>query len=439
MDVSTGESASELHRYAEALLTHLTADGTPPPFPDVDVPDYWLSPAVQALVLIMNGEDALEPLARAARLDEGRTSLFLCLALAVCGHGDRIHASWLGTAFGDLAEDRPVASGQRALWLAAARGAYGPAGKIFVLRKLDAIEVPPEDELWLKALVPGETRAVVPPSLLEFPELAGIPALGVPALAAERLGRLRERCEEILSVRQGGESAVASRAVASGATVSGEAVWPEMEPVAVLRVLIADSETDAPLSALSGHLLHDVQPGADPYLAALALHVAAPAVKAAAEHLAESTLGETPESVTVPIMGNAIVLRPDGPDPSTLTEAERLIVARNITRRPARQGGYVLIVLGLVLAAGLGLLFWPTAAVGAGVCGWGFYRLWRVRQRELVELARIEAEVAELHKLADGAVWALHEYAREAKGRREVATEDLTALTRLLRRGPRAG
>jgi hypothetical protein len=432
MDVSTGPSghadATELHRYAEALLTHLSADGTAPAYPDVDVPGYWLSPAVQALVHIMNGEDALEPLARAARLDGARTSLFLCLALAVCGHGDRIHASWLGTAFGDLTEDRPVTSGQRALWLAAARGAYGPAGKIFVLRKLDAIAVPPEDELWLKALVPGQPEPLVPPSLADFPKLAEIPALGGPVLAADRLARLRARCEEILSVRQATDVAV----VASGAA------WPEMEPLAVLRALIGDGEMDGPLSSLSGHLLHDVQPGADPYLAALALHVAAPAVRAAAEHLAESTLGETPGVVTVPILGNAIMLRPDGPDLSTLAEAERLIVARNSPRRPARLGGYVLFGLGLALIP-MGLLFWPTAVAGAGLAGWGGYLLRRNRRRALAEFARIEIQVGELHRLADGAVWALHEYARESKSRRESATADLTALTRLLRRGPRAG
>ncbi|GIH29715.1 hypothetical protein Aph01nite_80250 [Acrocarpospora phusangensis] len=431
MDVSTEpsgrEDATELHRYAEALLTHLTADGTAPPFPDVEVPGYWLSPAVQALVLIMHGEDALEPLARAARLDGARTSLFLCLALAVCGHGDRIHASWLGTAFGDLSADRPVTSGQRALWLAAARGAYGPAGKIFVLRKLDSIEVPPEDELWLKALVP-ESGPVVPGALADYPELADIPALGEPVRAASRLTRLRERCEEILSVRQAGEVVAA-----------GE--WPEMEPVTVLRALIREGDTDGPLSSLSGHLLHDVAPGADPHVAALALHVAAPAVRAAAERLAESSLSETPESVAVPIFGNVVLLRPDGPDSTTLAEAERLVVLRNPPRRPYRFGAYALLGLGAtcILAGILWISLWPLLILGAGLCGFGGYRLWRSHQHVLAELSRIETELAGLHQRAESAVWALHEYARESKLRSEQATDDLAALTRLLRRGPRAG
>src|SRR5690606_8501786 len=144
-----------------------------------DVPGYWLAPAIEALVLIMSGEDAAEPLTLATQLDDRRTALFLCLALAVCGQGDRIHASWLGTAFGDLSADRPVTPGQRALWLAAARGAYGPVGKIFVLRKLDAVAVPTEDERWLAALGAPEASSPegaavveVPPSLRDFPEVA---------------------------------------------------------------------------------------------------------------------------------------------------------------------------------------------------------------------------------------------------------------------------
>ncbi|WP_250214838.1 hypothetical protein [Acrocarpospora catenulata] len=427
MDVSDliGDHAdlTELHRYAGALLVHLTAEGTPPPRPPVDVPDYWLSPALHALARIMAGEDALEPLTRAAQLDGERTSLFLCLALAVCGHGDRIHASWLGTAFGDLSPDHPVTAGQRALWLAAARGAYGPAGKIFVLRKLDAVEVPPDQDPWLKALVPAEPGLVVPPSLADFPELAQIPALGVPVTAAARLARLRGRCEEITSVRQ----------------APADARWPETEPVAVLRTLIGQGGPTEPLSSLTGHLLDDVQPGADPHLAALALHVAAPVVKAAAESLAASTLVDPPESITVPILGNAIVLRPDGPDAATLAEAERRVAARVPRRGMAFRGAYPLAGVGVVLMVLGVVVAWPFAVGGGAVCGWAWWLLWRRRQQERADAVTIEAELASLREVTQGAVWALHEYGREAKTLQERAQADLTAVTRLLRRGPRAG
>jgi hypothetical protein len=46
--------------------------------------------------------------------------------------------------------------------------------------------------------------------------------------------------------------------------------------------------------------------------------------------------------------------------------------------------------------------------------------------------------VNELKELAEGAVWALHAYAREAETRAKQAAEDAAELTRLIRRGPRA-
>nr|WP_245653099.1 hypothetical protein [Herbidospora sakaeratensis] len=436
MDVTArpGSSGSadttELHRYAEALLVHLTADGGPPPPPPgaIDVPGYWLSPAVRALALILSGDDAMEPLSEAAQLDGAKTALFLCLALAVCGHGDRIHASWLGTAFGDLSSEHPVTAGQRALWLAAARGAYGPAGKIFVLRKLDAVEVLHDDDVWLKALVPAEPGLVVPPSLNDFPELAQIPELGCPVQAATRLARLRHRCEEITSVPP-----------PTGALSKTRAVWPDTEPMAVLSALVGSPEPEGPLSALNGHLLDDLKPGADPYLAALALHVAAPAISTAAAHLADRTDAEQPETLVLPILGHSITLRPDGPDAEAMADAERRIMAGYIPRRPSPMPGYLAALGGLVVFTLGFVLSMILAVVGVGIGALGAWLLWRFRGREKADLALVNAQVAELHELATSAVWALHEYAREAKTRRDQAISDVAEVGRLLKRGPRAG
>lgn len=56
-------AGTELHRYAEALLTNLAAGATSSGMPakPIDVPGYWLAPAVEALTLLMDGEEALEP------------------------------------------------------------------------------------------------------------------------------------------------------------------------------------------------------------------------------------------------------------------------------------------------------------------------------------------------------------------------------------------
>ncbi|NUR86891.1 MAG: hypothetical protein HOY71_22650, partial [Nonomuraea sp.] len=230
------QAAAELHRYAEALLAHLAANGTAPPSAPGfrDVPGYWLPPAVEALVTILAGDDPLDSLSRAASRDQQKTALFLCLALAVAGHGTRIHASWLGTAFGELSLERPVAHGQRSLWLAAARGAYGPAGKIFVLRKLDVLAIPDHVEAreWVQALAPGEPSVVVPASLVDFPEMAEIPSLARPAQASARLARLRARCAEITSARQAEHDASTPLTNSTGSPATA---WAEDEPLAVLR------------------------------------------------------------------------------------------------------------------------------------------------------------------------------------------------------------
>ncbi|MFC4592330.1 hypothetical protein [Sphaerisporangium corydalis] len=548
-----------------------------PPLNALDVPGYWLAPAVEALLLILSGEDALEPLARAAQLDEADTALFLCLSLAVSGHGDRIHASWLGTAFGDLSTDRPVTPGQRALWTAAARGAYGPAGKIFVLRRLDAAAVSSaaEPDRWLAALVSDDTptfspstlpvagsdeagtlkkdgpasspstppaagsgkagtskkdapasspstpstfpaagsgkagrpkkgasasspsalpaadsdraatskkvvdpdRTKIPeaapipkrtsspapakatrtaapepagtpgehppantpgsgtdagmspdsmasPALAEVPVLAGVPELVQPVQAAARLTRLLERCVEITSARP----STIPRSENPGP-------WPDEEPLRALRSLVGSREPDPEIS-LTDHLLEDVRSSSDPHLAAIAFHVAAPVVRSAAEELAEATHIPPPTDITVPILGNDVILRPEGPDAASLTSAEERIRAEAVPRGSGRwlvYGTAMLPIVALALAFTVSELFAIAALVLGGIAG---FLLWRLSLREQAEARRVEADVARLREQAEAAVWALHDYARETTERSEAAAENLAALVRLLRRGP---
>ncbi|KAB8191667.1 hypothetical protein FH608_029410 [Nonomuraea phyllanthi] len=429
-----------MHRYAEALLAHLAAKGAAPPAAPSfsDIPGYWLPPAVEALVALLSGDDPLDPLSRAAGRDQQQTALFLCLALAVSGQGSRIHASWLGTAFGELSLDRPVSHGQRSLWLAAARGAYGPAGKIFVLRKLDALAVQEhaDPEEWVQALVPGEPSVVVPPSLVDFPEMAEIPELARPAVAAARLARLRGRCAEITSARQTERDLTGALDRTSG---SQGTTWAGDEPLAVLRSLIGSGGPAGPMASLHSYLLDDLRPGADPRLAAIALHVAAPILRGVAEELEADSSLEPPATITVPLLGHRIQLRPEGPEPSSLAAAEHAVLADGIVPRPRPWAAMVLLVAGVACFiatpfAGSILL----AAAGVAMLGLGGWQLWQRRKLVEADALYAAAQVNELRELAEGAVWALHSYAREAETRAKQAAEDATELTRLIRRGPRA-
>ncbi|MBF8188983.1 hypothetical protein ITP53_25265 [Nonomuraea sp. K274] len=427
-----------MHRYAEALLAHLAADGSAPPAPPGfrDVPGYWLPPAVEALVAILSGDDPLDPLSKAAGREQQHTALFLCLALAVSGQGSRIHASWLGTAFGELSLDRPVTHGQRSLWLAAARGAYGPAGKIFVLRKLDALAVPEhaDPQQWLQALLPDEPSVVVPPSLIDFPEMAEIPELARPTQAAGRLARLRGRCAEITSARQGEHDSPAPLDNSAGSPAT---TWAEDEPLAVLRSLVGLSGPAGPMASINSYLLDDLSPGADPHLAAIALHVAGPILRGVAEELEADSRLEPPTTLTVPLLGHRIHLRPEGPDQESLATAEAAIVADGVVPRPRPWAAMLLIVAGV--ACLVGAAFAPLlAAAGVAMIGLAGWQLWQRRKFVEADARYVAAQVNELKELAEGAVWALHAYAREADTRAKQAADDAAELTRLIRRGPRA-
>ncbi|MEU4549697.1 hypothetical protein [Nonomuraea dietziae] len=432
-------ATTELHRYAEALLANLAANGTAPATAPAfqDIPGFWLPPAVQALVAILTGDDPLEPLTTAANRDQRNTALFLCLALAVAGHGDRIHASWLGTAFGELSMDHPVSHGQRALWLAAARGAYGPAGKIFVLRKLDALAIPTQADTaqWLQALAPGEPSVVVPAALVDFPELAEIPELARPAQAAARLSRLRARCAEITMTRQAEHD---SRTPLTNSAATPATAWAEEEPLAVLRSLAGLGGPAGPMGSLIGHLLDDLRPGSDPYLAAIALHVAAPILREVAAELEADTQLTPPDSITVPVLGHRLVLLPEGPDPESMAAAERAIIIDGIPERRPPWLAYLLMALCVALVAGAIVVWWPLAVLGVASAGLGAWRLWELQKARRSDAAYVETRLAELKDLADGAIWALHAFAREADDRAKQAAEDSAGLMRLLRRGPRA-
>ncbi|SDL20999.1 hypothetical protein SAMN05421874_117143 [Nonomuraea maritima] len=439
-DLTAGpQAAPEVHRYAEALLAHLAAKGSAPPAPPSfdDVPGNWLPPAVQALVAILAGEDPLEPLSRAASRDQQQTALFLCLALAVSGQGSRIHASWLGTAFGELSLDHPVTHGQRSLWLAAARGAYGPAGKIFVLRKLDALSIQQHTDAqqWVQAIAPGDPAVVVPPSLVDFPEMAELPQLARSAMAAARLARLRERCAEITSTRQTEQIPPAPLDNSSGEPASA---WVENEPLAVLRTLIGQGGPSGPMASLSTYLLDDLRPGADPHLAAIALHVAAPILRDVAEQLEADSRLEPPETLVVPLLGHRIMLRPEGPDQESMATAEQSILTDGVVHRGRPWAAAVLLVAGVACLVGAALSVRLLAAAGLAMIGLAAWQLWQRRRLAEADARYLAGQVTELRELAEGAVWALHAYARESDARAKQAADDAAELTRLIRRGPRA-
>jgi hypothetical protein len=254
-------------------------------------------------------------------------------------------------------------------------------------------------------------------------------------MAAARLARLRARCAEITSARQGDQTAGAPLDNSAGEPVTN---WAEDEPLAVLRSLIGQGGPAGPMASLHTYLLDDLRPGADPHLAAIALHVAAPILRGAAEELEADSRLEPPETLTVPLLGHRIRLRPEGPDQTSLAAAEESIRTEGMTPPGRPWAAIVLIVLGVACLVGAVVAELLLAAAAVAMIGLAGWRLWQRRKKIEADARYVDKQVSELRELAEGAVWALHAYAREAEARAKQAAEDATELTRLIRRGPRA-
>ncbi len=306
-----------------------------------------------------------------------------------------------------------------------------------MLRKLDALAIQDraDPQEWVQALVPGESAVVVPPSLVDFPEMAEIPELARPAVAAARLARLRSRCAEITSARQADHD---SSAPLDNSSNSPAAAWAENEPLAVLRSLIGLGGPAGPMASLSSYLLDDLRPGADPHLAAIALHVAAPILRGVAEELEADSRLDPPETLTVPLLGHRIHLRPEGPDQDSLAAAEESIVTDGIVPRGRPWAAVVLTVAGLACLIGAVFASRLLAAAAIAMIGLAGWQLWQRRKLAEADARYVASQVNELKELAEGAVWALHAYARESDARAKQAAEDAAELTLLIRRGPRA-
>ncbi|NYF41569.1 hypothetical protein HDA43_003728 [Streptosporangium sandarakinum] len=271
---------------------------------------------------------------------------------------------------------------------------------------------------------------VVPPSLVDFPELAELPELAEPVEAAAQLAHLRAAAPRSLHP--------AERFRPQTGHPRGKVRGSEEKLLVALRHLIGAAEPETPPGPLIDHLLADLRPGSDLHLAGIALHVAAPIVRSAAETLVTTTQAEPPESVTMPILGHSVVLRPEGPDPESLAAAEERISVEGVPDRGRPWMGYALLVFGVaVLATAFATsATLPLAGLALALFAAGGYGLWHRRRRERADAEYVTAQLSELRELAEGAVWALHEYARENEKRVQDAAADLAELTRLLRRGP---
>ncbi|RJL33106.1 hypothetical protein [Bailinhaonella thermotolerans] len=438
MELIAPAGVAGVRRHAEIVLSDLGRDHGMPP----EVPGFWLGPAIEALQALINGGDAAEPLREALELDERRSVLLLCLGLAVAGKGERIRASWLGTAFGELSADAPVTRAQRAIWLACARGAYGPAGKAFIFKRLTAATADLPTPLgagparWLAALAPyqpGEGMVNVPP------ELRGVPAITEQAGAALRLARMRAQCERLhaLNHPRAGVTPPAPDEPATPVIRELGVERMEAEPADVVRMLVSAREGwDEPLKPLADLLLDDTVSGEglrhDPQTASLAMKIAAPAVDTVAEALATAATAPPPREVTVSISGYPITIRPGGPDPEELADAQNQYLAERVSGQHPPVLPIALTAAGaLVVLVAILLVNWIGIVAGVALAATGGLLIWRHTAQERTRADHVAAELADMREQAHAAAEALDSYAWHAQDRTEKAQADRAAIKSL--------
>ena len=303
------------------------ASAQEPPPAGPTFPGYWLQPAVAALhgLSIETTELPDGPLSEAMALDEGRTSIFLCLSLAALGRRDMVRTTWLETSFGTSADGK-VTRLQRALWSAAARGGLGTENLTLIVGRLQEHT---KSLSWLETV---ESRAkpvkVAGPAFTEVATARN---------ARARLAQLRPAVEAIAgdtAVREPdrdlayGEPDPDSASAVLRMLIS-EGSEPEREPlarVAELRARITDIKaapgaiTD-PVDTIENLLRADLRRDDEPHLSATALRVVSDGVLTEAEELAKTANALTPTEVVCTFGRRQITVLPDGADSQSMATA----------------------------------------------------------------------------------------------------------------------
>jgi hypothetical protein len=481
--------AAELRRYATRVLTAM-ASSTPLPPVAESVPQYWLGPAIEAL--IASGQDE-QALGVAMGLDERRTSTFLALALAALGQRHQVRSEWLDVAFGVLPADGTVSRIQRALWATAARGGFGADGLALVVKRLQSV-APPTDG-WLPKLekrgetprasgtrfeavaeqetarlrltrirnaiesIAGNTEAREPAPTLNYISpnsrsnsrpLAQDTTRNTARTAARDSGRGSAR-DSGRDTRRGsghdngrGRGADAARAAAPDSTAAllrlliSEGSEPERESlarVAVLRAQISGARESAveqledSVGTVEELLADDLSQTDDPHLAATVLRVIGPSVLPAIEDLAQVASRPSPPQIDVTGEAHTIAIRPGGPDQLQLNSA---VSAIKQSAGVVTAGKYavpaVLVGVGAVVAIGLGLVNAIWIVAGLILIGIGAFRYWNIRTAAKNDRTAAADRATRLTERCTTAATQLADYTKATESRQASLTADLTTI-----------
>jgi hypothetical protein len=388
-----------------------------------DADGYWLAPALVALRGVSDGAVDAEALSLATARDPLRVGAFHVLLAAVSG--GRVPS--FADALPSLAD--PVPMYQRAMWLLAADGFFGPEGWAGCV---SVVGTHADDALaeTIASLAKPSTPSRLPK------ELDAAVDLGTALQACEKLTALRTWVTETLD-KYTGERADAADPVARRAL---ELLVDEGSPIELpllarereLRGVIegkatASSTWDSPVGSAVDLVREDLS-AEQPGRRALAVRACAPVVLSLGEKYEAAARVEPPSSVEVRTRYGQVLITSAAPDPGSLSTAVEMVdrVSQvDSTRRRVVYGAAVVAVVFAVLAivAGWGWVF--VALVAGGVAAYQWFED-RSERRKAVESA-VQLKQALRDDVAHR-VEAFAKARRELQDRQARVTEDMAAL-----------
>ena len=392
--------------------------------PDVaDAEGYWLAPALVALRGVADGVVDADALSLATARDPLRTKVFHTLLAA--------HLGGRPPSFLDVLPEaaNPVPNYQRAIWLLAADGFFGPVAWHHCARLLTEVA---EESLsdTIRTLAAPRSAVTVPKALDGGGDLATALA------AAEQLTALRTWVTASLDAHTGEPAdqvdPIVRRSldllIDEGSPVELPLLARERELRGIIEGKKAASETWDTAADQGAELLRTDLRSDRPDRRALAVRACAPVVLSTAEKLATTARTRPPDELEVRTRYGKVRITPEGADRVTLEQAVQTVgrlAEVESKRRIAVIVAAVVAVgfLALTIFAGWGWVFVVAAAAGVVV----YQSLVDARERRTAaETAVHQKEV--LREDVANRVELFAKTRRELQDRQSRVTEDVAAL-----------
>jgi hypothetical protein len=354
-----GDAAVARHRVRKFLAEVMA--GRAAPLALDDVPGYWLVPAARALAAQLAGDrtGSAGHVTTATEWDATRTTLFLTAAATQMGLPGvtAVQLAALLPAAGT--PGTPVTHAQRAIWLAAADGRFGAAGRALLTERLTTLLSTPdagtERDQWREAvqrLDRTARSAPLPPQRRAAAALAALrahcaaPPAPTPAQSdvdgtadADPLGDIVRR---LVDEGSAAEVPLLRRAEELRRIVTSDTAHPA-----------SHQPWDAVVGSVHELVRADFAPDAPPALRGVALRAARRWLAAVADDLAAEAAADPPRTLTTRSTGYTVTVDVNGAVPGEYAAAERHIDTSFQSPRGPR-----------VAAAGTGIAAAALAVVG---------------------------------------------------------------------------